>query len=64
MNVPRLSVRETSPARKMKYVLGLTNAAVDMGILEQAVILSALLSSGVPTVRGSVSVIPMASVMT
>lgn len=64
MNVPRLFVRETSPVRKMKYVLGLTNAAVDMAILEQAVILSALPSSGVPTVRGNVSVTPMASVMT
>lgn len=64
MNVPPLSARETSPVRKMKYVLGQMNVAADMDILEQAVILSALPSSGVPTVRGSVSAIPMASVTT
>lgn len=64
MNAPPLSVRETSPVRKMKYVLGLMNAAADMDILEQAVIPSAQPSSGVPTVKGSVTAIPMASVMT
>lgn len=57
-------MRETLPVKRMKYVLDLMNVGADMVILEQAVILSAQPSSGVLTVRGSVTVILMANVMT
>lgn len=63
MNARPLSVKVTLPVKKMKYVSGLTNAAADMDTLERAAILSAPLSSGDQTARGSVIVIQMASVM-
>lgn len=64
MNARHLSVKATSPARKMRCVSGQMNAAVVMDTLELAVTLNALPSSGVLTARVNVIVTPMASAMT